>query len=404
VFRHCLFSVGFVFTAFIFTGFTIKIFKSSNVQSNYLLMDIINNYHALLAKNAYVADSAQEAGIARLQVMYDELYQLHKQEQQPFSYLTRLFNSSKKPRGVWLWGGVGRGKSFLMDCFYESMTIVPRKTRIHFHEFMRSIHSELEQLKGTANPLDIVAKNVAKKYQLLCFDEFHVSDIADAMILYRLLDRLFAQGVMFVMTSNYIPDKLYPDGLHRDRILPAIELLNQHLDVINIDVGIDYRCRDLEQAKTYWTPNDQKAHFEINELFNQLSNHSDEVPEVLIENRVIKAQRKAGKVLWCNFKQLCDTARSQNDYLDIATQFSTIILTDVPQLKPAHASSARRLTWLIDVLYDHKVKLIMSAHTPPEAIYCEGQFANEFHRTVSRMIEMQSQEYYNTEQRATVSL
>ena len=367
-------------------------------------MDIINNYNKLLAQRSYTADSAQQAGIVRLQTMYDELHQLHIQKQNIFSIVTHFFNTPKKPRGVWLWGGVGRGKSFIMDCFYESMIILSGKTRIHFHEFMRSIHRELEQLKGTADPLDIVAKNVAKKYQLLCFDEFHVSDIADAMILHRLLDRLFAHGVIFVMTSNYAPDKLYPDGLHRDRILPAIALLKQHLDVINIDVGVDYRRRSLEQVKTYWTPNDSNAQLEINELFNQLSNHQDETPEVLIENRTITAQRKAGVILWCNFTQLCSTARSQNDYLDIATQFKTVILTDIPQLKPAQASSARRLTWLIDVLYDHKVKLIISADTTPENIYLEGQFANEFHRTVSRIIEMQSQEYYNTEQRATVVL
>jgi cell division protein ZapE len=367
-------------------------------------MDIINNYNKLLAQRSYTADSAQQAGIVRLQTMYDELHQLHIQKHNIFSTVTHFFSTPKKPRGVWLWGGVGRGKSFIMDCFYESMTIFSSKTRIHFHEFMRSIHRELEQLKGTADPLDIVAKNVAKKYQLLCFDEFHVSDIADAMILHRLLDRLFAHGVTFVMTSNYAPDKLYPDGLHRDRILPAIALLKQHLDVINIDVGVDYRRRSLEQVKTYWTPNDSNAQLEINELFNQLSNHQDETPEILIENRVIKVQRRSEFVLWCNFTQLCSTARSQNDYLDIATQFKTVILTDVPQLKPAQASSARRLTWLIDVLYDHKVKLIMSANTPPENIYLEGQFANEFHRTVSRIIEMQSQEYYNSEQRATVVL
>ncbi len=367
-------------------------------------MDIINSYNTLLAQRSYTADSAQQAGIARLQTMYDELYQLQIQKQTIFSTVTHFFNKPKKPRGIWLWGGVGRGKSFIMDCFYESMTIFSGKTRIHFHEFMRSIHRELEQLKGTVDPLDIVAKNVAKKYQLLCFDEFHVSDIADAMILHRLLDRLFLHGVIFVMTSNYAPDKLYPDGLHRDRILPAIALLKQHLDIINIDVGIDYRRRNLEQVKTYWTPNDSIAQREINALFNQLSNHQDETPEVFIENRTITAQRRAGVVLWCNFTQLCNTARSQNDYLDIATQFKTVILTDIPQLKPAQASSARRLTWLIDVLYDHKVKLIISADTTPESIYLEGQFANEFHRTVSRIIEMQSQEYYNTKQRANVSL
>jgi cell division protein ZapE len=372
-------------------------------------MKILHNYQALLAERGYTADEAQLAAVARLQQLYDDLNAHNALKNAPFASIKRLFSKSVTPRGVWLWGGVGRGKSFIMDCFYDNASITENtantgKTRIHFHEFMRSIHRELEQLKGTADPLDIVAKDVARKYPLLCFDEFHVSDVADAMIFHRLLDRLFMHGVVFVMTSNYAPEKLYPDGLHRDRILPAIALLKQHLDVLNVDAGIDYRRRTLAQVPAYWTPNDAQSQREIDAVFNKLAECSDETPEVLIENRMIQAQRKAGSVLWCSFAQLCDTARSQNDYLDIATQFSTVIVTDVPVLSVAQASSARRLTWLVDVLYDHKVKLLMSAVSKPEDIYREGQFANEFHRTVSRMVEMQSREYLESERRLTVAL
>lgn len=381
-------------------------------------MSLITHYHHLLNQKNYIADSTQIAAISRLQTLYNECHHLSNQSQsilfKPIATLNKWFKAHQPPKGIWLWGGVGRGKSFIMDCFYESMEHLSHKKRIHFHEFMRSIHQELDLLKGNSNPLDQVAKHIAKQYQLLCFDEFHISDIADAMILYRLLDRLFAHGVIFVITSNYLPDQLYPDGLHRDRILPAINLLKHHLDIVNIDAGIDYRRRDLTPIKAYWSPHNAIADTEINIMFNKLSNkispdtpnsnNTNELSEIAIENRTIKIQKKSATVLWGSFKQLCDTARSQNDYLAIANQFNTLILTDIPQLDKTQATSARRLTWLIDILYDHKIKLIASAKTPPEGIYTEGQFAHEFHRTVSRMIEMQSDEYVQTEQRISVTL
>ena len=357
-------------------------------------------YQALLTQRGYESDTAQLAAVLRLETLHQGLHALRLAEKKTF---LRLFSKALPPRGVWLWGGVGRGKSFIMDCFYETVAI-ENKTRIHFHEFMRSVHRELEQLKGTVNPLDTVAKNVAKKYRVLCFDEFHVSDVADAMILHRLLDGLFKHGVVFVMTSNYAPDKLYPDGLHRERIFPAIALLKTHLDVVNVDAGIDYRRQTLASVPAFFHPCDERAITALSAAFSALAECGDEAPELAIENRVIRAQRKAGSVLWCDFAQLCGSARSQNDYLDIATQFHTVILTGIPALKASDASAARRLTWLVDVFYDHKVKLLMAAATPPEGIYTQGQFANEFHRTVSRMVEMQSREYLDTERRLTVKL
>jgi len=234
---------------------------------------------------------------------------------------------------------------------------------------------------------------------LICFDEFHVSDIADAMILYRLLDRLFGAGVQFVMTSNYDPDLLYPDGLHRDRLLPAIELIKSKLDVINVDAGTDYRKRTLSQVTAYHTPLGAAADKALRADFAKLAAVPDESPILRIEKRELKALRKADGVVWFDFATLCGGPRSQNDYLELASRFHAVILSEVPKMSPRNASEARRFTWLIDVFYDHKVKLLMSAAVPAEELYVEGPMANEFTRTVSRITEMQSKEYLESERR-----
>jgi cell division protein ZapE len=285
-----------------------------------------------------------------------------------------------------------------MDSFYMIVP-VQRKTRLHFHEFMREVHRELEELKGQADPLDELARRVSKRYRLICFDEFHVSDIADAMILYRLLDKLFENGVQFVMTSNYDPDTLYPDGLHRDRMLPAIELIKQKLDVINVDAGIDYRQRTLAQVEVYHTPLGAAADKSLRDAFARLAAVPDESPILHIEKREIKALRRADGVVWFDFATLCGGPRSQNDYLELASRFHAVILSAVPQMSARMASEARRFTWLIDVFYDHKVKLLMSAAVPPEQLYVDGPMANEFTRTVSRIVEMQSKEYLDAPRR-----
>ena len=291
-----------------------------------------------------------------------------------------------------MFGGVGRGKSFLMDCFFNAVPL-QRKTRLHFHEFMREVHRELRELQGIVNPLDELGKRISQRYKLICFDEFHVADVTDAMVLHRLLASLFKNGVGFVTTSNFHPDGLYPDGLHRDRILPAIELLKSRLEVINVDNGTDYRRRALEHVHLYHTPLDSAAEAEMTRAFNELAEAVDEVPVVTIESRELRAKRKAGGVIWFDFRTLCGGPRSQNDYLELATQFHTLILSDVPQMAVRHASEARRFTWLIDVLYDRKVKLIISAETVPEQLYVEGPLSHEFPRTVSRLVEMQSAEF-----------
>ncbi|AKZ63104.1 ATPase [Herbaspirillum hiltneri N3] len=358
-------------------------------------MDVREFYDHALSERGFKSDEAQQRAIDRLQRAYEEWVAFKSQRSSSFK---RLINRPDVPRGVYMWGGVGRGKSFLMDSFYSVVPVV-RKTRVHFHEFMRDVHRQLDELKGIANPLDEVAKRIAKKYRLICFDEFHVSDIADAMILYNLLSGLFDNGVSFVMTSNYKPDTLYPDGLHRDRMLPTIQLLNSKLDVMNIDAGIDYRKRALEQVRIYHTPLNAATDSELREAFAAVAETADEDTHVHIEAREIRALRRAGSAIWFDFATLCGGPRSQNDYLEIASRFQTVILSGIPRMSAAMSSEARRFTWLIDVFYDHKVKLIMSAEVEPEELYTEGMLANEFHRTVSRIIEMQSREYMDSERR-----
>ena len=358
-------------------------------------MNVRQAYDAELVARGYQSDPAQLRAVDALERCADDWAAFKIQRSNAFK---KLIHHPDTPRGVYMYGGVGRGKSFLMDCFYNAVPI-RRKTRLHFHEFMREVHRELRDLAGTVNPLDELGKRIAVRYKLICFDEFHVADITDAMILHRLLSALFDNGVGFVTTSNFKPDDLYPGGMHRDRILPAIALLNAHLEVINVDNGTDYRRRTLEQVNLYHTPLGAKADAEMTDAFNRLAESQDVSPVLHIESRQIHARRKAGGLVWFDFKILCGGPRSQNDYLEIATQFHTVLLSDVPAMPPRMASEARRFTWLIDVLYDRRVKLIMSAEVAPEALYTEGPLAHEFPRTISRLNEMRSAEFLALERR-----
>ena len=346
-------------------------------------------YEAELKTRGYVADPAQLRAVDELERCAAQWLAYKEKRSNP---LKKLVNRPEIPRGVYMYGGVGRGKSFLMDCFF-SVVPLRRKTRLHFHEFMREVHRELASMQGTVNPLDELGRRIARRYRLICFDEFHVADITDAMILHRLLAALFDNGVGFLTTSNFKPDDLYPDGLHRDRILPAIALLNQKLVVVNVDNGTDYRRQTLENLRLYHTPLGAQADAEMRQAFSQLAAGADEDPVLHIEAREIRALRRAGGVVWFDFRHLCGGPRSQNDYLEIATQFHTVLLSNVPPMPVRMASEARRFTWLVDVLYDRRVKLIVSAAVLPDALYTEGPLSNEFPRTVSRLNEMQSKEY-----------
>ncbi|MDO9421227.1 MAG: cell division protein ZapE [Herminiimonas sp.] len=358
-------------------------------------MNVQEFYDQALLQREFSADEAQRNAVVRLQQAYDEWVEYKAQRANAF---LRFLKPPEIPRGVYMWGGVGRGKSFLMDSFYSVVPVV-RKTRVHFHEFMRSVHRELDELKMIANPLDEVARRLAKKYRLICFDEFHVTDIADAMILYNLFKALFQNGVSFIITSNFEPDTLYPDGLHRDRMLPTIALLKEKLDIMNVDGGNDYRKRALTQVNAYHTPLGAQSDEALRTAFARIAETSDENPLINVEGRQLKALRRAGGVIWFDFATLCGGPRSQNDYLEIASRFHTVVLSDMPAMSVGMGSEARRFIWLIDVLYDHKVKLLISAAVEMDKLYTDGALLMEFQRTVSRLIEMQSIEYMEAERR-----
>ena len=350
---------------------------------------LASQFEAALAHRHAVADAAQRVAVERLIRLADELARFRAARA---STLKRLFAPPDVPRGVYLWGGVGRGKSMLMDAFF-AIVPVKRKTRVHFHAFMRDVHGELASLAHEEDPLATVAARIARRWRLVCFDEFHVSDVADAMILGRLLTHLLERGVVFVMTSNYEPGSLWPNGLNRQRFLPTIALLREWLDVIEIDGGVDYRLRTLSQVQSYFVPADARADAAMTEAFDRLAGRADESPVLEIDARRLVARRRAGSAVWFDFATLCDGPRSQRDYLDIAQRFSIVLLSQVPVMGADSADLARRFTWLVDILYDHHVKLIVSAAAPAAELYVFGPNAAEFARTVSRLAEMRSRDY-----------
>jgi cell division protein ZapE len=357
---------------------------------NVAAQGMLDAYKALLDARGYVADAAQMNAATALQNLYTSLLLFKVDRGSTFK---RLLSPPKPPKGVYFWGGVGRGKSFLMDCFYESVPY-RRKKRIHFHAFMQQIHRDLDKYKGEADPMLKVAEQVAKEVRLLCFDEFHVSDIADAMILGRLMTGLFANGVIIVMTSNYPPDMLYPNGLHRESFLPTIALLNKNLNVFEVEAGIDYRLRALEQVEIYHYPADDAAEKKMLEYFKMVAGEDGKKGgHIEVLGRNIDTLRRGHGVIWFDFRTLCGGPRSQNDYLEISRSYHTVLLSHIPKMTVHQASEARRFTWLVDVFYDHKVKLIATADCAAEALYTDGTQAGEFKRTVSRLTEMNSKEY-----------
>ena len=348
------------------------------------MADVVEVYQQNLAKRGFVQDSSQWRAVERLQNLHEEWSEYKKRRN---SALKRLLVKPPLPKGVYLWGPVGRGKSFLMDAFYLCVPLV-RKRRVHFHHFMREIHRELDELKGTEDPISEVAARTARRYRLVCFDEFHVSDIADAMILGRYLEKVMDLGVEFVMTSNYHPDQLYPNGLQRERFLPAIELLKTRLDVVQVDSGTDYRRLKMERVQVYHLEDAPLA-----QIFNELKDVEEEKQPLDVEGRTIAYRKRAGGVVWFDFQALCGGPRSYADYVDLTKRFHTIILSGVPRMSAKQSDAARRFTWLVDVLYDERIKLVVSAEAPPEELFTEGDNSADFQRTVSRLHEMQSVEY-----------
>ena len=350
---------------------------------------LIDFLEPLLDRRHSTLDHAQIAALDRLSQLADDLVAYVASRK---SALKRLFGAVELPRGVYLWGGVGRGKSLLMDSFYATVAI-RRKTRVHFHAFMRDVHAALALLKHETDPLAAVAAQIANRYRLICFDEFHVDDIADAMILGRLLEGLFTHGVVLVVTSNYAPDDLWPNGLLRERFLPAIALIRQWLDVIEVDAGVDYRLRALEHVEAFHVPAGHGSDAAMAGAWEAMRSGPEESTHLTIEGRTLTARQRAGSMIWFEFKALCDGPRSQRDYLELARRFSVLFLSGVPRMSADDGDRARRFTWLVDILYDHRVKLVASADVPPEELYTEGPNARDFSRTVSRLAEMRTRDY-----------
>ena len=356
-----------------------------------MTQDVVALYQQSLAKRGFVSDPAQWRAVERLQRLYEE-WSAYKARRS--NALKRLLVRPELPKGVYLWGPVGRGKSFLMDAFFLCVPLV-RKRRVHFHHFMRELHRELDELRGTEDPLAAVAKRTARRHRLICFDEFHVSDIADAMLLGRFLEQAMERGVEFVMTSNYPPDGLYPNGLQRERFLPAIEFIKRRLDVVGVDHGTDYRRLKMERMKVYHVGSDAP----LAAIFDALRDVEEEKHPLDVEGRTIPYRKRAGGLVWFDFNVLCGGARSYADYVDLAKRFHTVMLSNIPRLSAKQSDAARRFTWLVDVFYDDRVNLVVSAEAEPEALFTEGEQAAEFQRTVSRLHEMQSVEYLQTERR-----
>jgi cell division protein ZapE len=351
------------------------------------------------ARLGHVADSAQLKAIEKLDDLRARLL-----KPQPRAGLIDGLLGRKPPRkterGIYFWGGVGRGKTYLMDLFFYSLPF-KNKQRSHFHHFMQSVHEQLKKHADQANPLDLIADRIAAKTRIICFDEFFVADIADAMLLGTLLTNLFARGVALVATSNIPPDKLYKDGLQRARFLPAIKQLKEHTDVLNVDGGTDYRLRLLERAVSWLDANSATTRGEFDKLFDACAGEQGEANAGFILNhRKVHAERRANGVIWFTFKQICDGPRGQADYIELARCYHTVLLSDVPVLDGMLDNQARRFISLVDEFYDRGVKLILSGTVALEKTYQGTAFQFEFERTKSRLIEMQSKDYLAREHKA----
>lgn len=351
-------------------------------------------YQRDITQKGFSKDPAQAEAVKHLQNLFELLTQ--SPEKSFIQKIQSTFGRPQEPvRGLYFWGGVGRGKTWLMDTFYHCLPF-QKKLRMHFHHFMRRVHEELKTLEGQKNPLPIVAERLAKEARIICFDEFFVSDITDAMILGGLMEHLFHNGVTLVATSNVEPDQLYKDGLQRARFLPAIDLLKKNTRVVNVDGGTDYRLRLLEKANTYYWPLNDENHRQLQQIFSDLA-PDPEVTEsyqsIEIIGRQINSVKLCQDVGWFTFTDLCDGPRSQNDYIELARLYHSVILQAVPQFDTNRNDQARRFINLIDEFYDRGVKLIISSEVHLEALYASGTLSFQFQRTLSRLQEMQTTQY-----------
>jgi len=354
----------------------------------------LSRYQKDLKRPEFEHDAAQQIAVEHLQRLYDELVSKKPVKETLFQRMGFVSKAVERPvQGLYFWGGVGRGKTYLVDTFFDCLPF-ENKLRMHFHRFMQRIHSERKALRDQSDPLVIIGKQLASEAQVLCFDEFVVNDVADAVILVKLLEVLFDEGVSLVATSNVEPKNLYKGGLQRDLFLPAIDMIYEYTDVANIDAGIDYRLRFLDKAETYFSPIDEHALEGMQHNFNSLSSEQGvDGATINVEGRQLTSIKRADGVIWFDFSELCDGPRSQNDYIELARCFHSILLSNVPVLDRLKEDQARRFINLVDVFYDHSVKLIISADAVATQLYIGKRVEFEFQRTISRLLEMQSHDY-----------
>ena len=347
-------------------------------------------YRAACDRAGFVCDARQLAAIDELEALWQQLMEFKVKRNQ---FLGRSLRSPDVPKGLYIWGGVGRGKTFLMDGFYHCLPY-RRKRRIHFHNFMAEVHQEMKRLAREDDPLMALAEKIERSTRLLCLDEFHVDDIADAMILVRLLGALLERGVVLLTTSNYPPDGLYPNGLQRQNFLPAITLLKRELKVVHLDSDTDYRMLQMVRDPLFMHADDFETDSHMQSLYQRLTAgihaETDFIP---LRNISIPVKRHSREVVWFDFKQLCGGNHDQSDYLEIAHRYPTVFLSNIPQMSADNGAAARRFTWLIDVLYDNRVKLVASFEVAPESLYGEDRHDSEALRIASRLTEMQTRRY-----------
>jgi cell division protein ZapE len=366
-------------------------------------MTPIQRYQDDLSRGVLQPDQAQAAAFTQVQRLYDQLVAVEPSRLAKMNPLLWFSNRRAQSgiKGIYFYGGVGRGKTYVMDTFYESLPF-ENKQRTHFHRFMQQVHGSLSRLRQQKNPLRQVAADIAKEARVLCFDEFFVSDIGDAMILGGLLEHLMEAGVVLVATSNIHPDGLYANGLQRERFLPAIALLHDHTEIVELDGGVDYRLRALKQACLFFTPLGKQADVALQDSFDRLApEHAERFTNTPIEvlGRFVPARQMADDVVWFDYEHLCAGARSAFDYIELAKVYHAVVLSNVPQMGAAQDDIARRFVSLVDELYDRHVKLIISAAVPLPELYTGDGLAFVFERTRSRLLEMQSEEYLAREHR-----
>ena len=364
-----------------------------------------SRYQQALNDGSHQPDNVQQEAVNRLETIFQALTTPARPAPQESGLMARfgkLLGKRESPinapvRGLYMWGGVGRGKTWLMDLFYHSLP-GERKQRLHFHRFMLRVHEELTALQGQSDPLEIIADRFKAETDVLCFDEFFVSDITDAMLLGGLMKALFARGITLVATSNIPPDELYRNGLQRTRFLPAIDAIKQHCDIMNVDAGVDYRLRTLTQAHLWLSPLNEETRQQMDKLWLALAGTKVEhAPTLEINHRPMQTLAVENQTLAVSFTTLCVDARSQHDYIALSRLFHTVLLSDVPVMTPLMESEARRFIALVDEFYERHVKLVVSAASPLYEIYQGERLKFEFQRCLSRLQEMQSEEYLKRE-------